>query len=252
MLKEAIESLMAAGVKAGEPKLLQPKPEPGHVYYLQGQRVVATPAPRDHGAQDLATIVAFAEKGGEAEAGGGPVLWYNRKAVVCLLNDGERRDKVTLPLALSRPIEVLTNLQTPAALTQAAFIRLLRIDLAGACDSLVGIVRRVHWRSADEGEAELRPGKASVGRRIESELTGTAELPETVTLTVPVFTSILKKPFEVQCSLDSDAGTQSFYLVPLPNQVEEAIQEAEGDIGSLLRGMVSSRDLEVPVYYGEP
>ncbi len=72
MLAEFIEAISEQAVKAAGHKIDKPAAEPSHVYYFDGKRYTASPAPRHHIASDLSAVVEFARLAAsqDADAGG--------------------------------------------------------------------------------------------------------------------------------------------------------------------------------------
>jgi hypothetical protein len=136
---------------------------------------------------------------------------------------------------------------------QKAFIKLLRIDLAGClgpAGNLLDVVRQVKFKQHQSGEGVIQHGKASVGRAIQSELTGAGTIPEEATLDVPVFAGPLaRRRYRVDCAIEVDPATEKFQLIPFPGAVEAAICAAEKEVGVDLETAVAS---EAAIYYGTP
>ena len=84
------------------------------------------------------------------------------------------------------------------------------------------------------------------------QITGTDALPEYVILEVPVFTNpALAQLFPVECALEPDAGTQTFKLIPLPNEIERAIGDGERMIAQMLAASMGEAGM-ANVHYGKP
>ncbi len=261
MLQELFKAIGDQAVRAHNRGIYRAEADPAHVYYLDAngdgalEKHEATPAPRSHHANDLSALVAFA-----LECKATSEVWYSRKAVNVFLDRGTRRDRATLPLDFSTQMKALLALEAnPKLFSQPDFLRLLRITLAGGgLDALITGVRNVHFKTIDDAAGTVAHGKASVGRKIESQLEGTALVPEDVVAWVPVFHGFLMEtPFQVRCAVEIDTTGRQFALIPYPGTCEKAIREAEGQIGADLLALLESGDAEegeraVPVYYGTP
>ncbi len=256
MLKEFFESVVRTAQDSLRPTVLKPDAEPAHRYALalhSGEVLwfEAEPQPRQHKAGDIGTIAKLA-----ATSSAKPVVWYSRKGVVLLCDDGTRRDQVRLDLRLHPQLVLLSELErTNCWHDQKAFIALLRIALNGLLPDtpLIESIRRLRFRKLDSGESIVQSNKASLGRTIESELTGSAPLPETVELEVPVFDLLsLAFTLPVSCALEIDPATEKFQLLPFPGQIESAIADAENMLGEELRILLSMNGEEVPLYFGAP
>jgi hypothetical protein len=100
-------------------------------------------------------------------------------------------------------------------------------------------------------ESTVTHGKTSMGQKIRSEVTAIDRIPEYVVFSVPVFEGAFGDIcYPVECALEPVADAAGFKLIPLPGQIERAVQAAESEIGIRLReGLEGS---SVQVYYGSP
>ena len=261
MLKELLEHIGSLAIQAELPKHIPSAPEPSHCYWLalpggKLQRVEAEPPPRQHRAGDLTALVEMVQRQARQIDGGdtGCVLWYSRSSVTLLLDDETRRDRLTLPLSLHPQLVKLQALEEKKpTFDQKGFVALLRIDLAGClgpAGNLLDIVRKVQFKQRQDGNSTVAHGKASIGRSIESELTGAGIIPEECLLDVPVFHGPLgKRRYRIACAIEVDAANERFQLVPYPGSIEFVICEAEQDVGEDLRAGVGEA---AAVYYGVP
>lgn len=252
MLAEAFEMFRDLAVKAAGPKVI-PTEGPEHLMLVANEhgdlRTVEVPVhPRNHSAGDVDTVASWAKLGSPA------AVWYSRTGIIAVLDDTTRRDRVTLELEPHPQFETLRQLEAkPHYKQQAAFVRLLRIDLDGcqaACPNLLDAVRVIQWGHVAGGEGAVQHGKASLGKSIKSELSGATAIPEVVTLSVPTFAGSLawmRQP--VRCAIDIDAPGQGLQLLPLPGQLESALCGAEAELGKRLREGLGD---DARVYYGQP
>jgi hypothetical protein len=254
MLQELWEQMMSDAAKVKEPKLTPFDPTKDHVY-IDGEgdlKVMSRQASvRDHHAYDLETLARMA---GEYSA-----VWYSRHAITLLCNDEDRRDRATLKLSPSKQIGVLTSLENGRAMSQRDLIFMLRStfgDCLGPAGNLVELLRLVKFQIQETGESLVNRGKSSIGRQLSAELSAIDQLPERVTLNVPVFDKFLTRyRANVVCILEPDEKTQSFQLLPMPGTIEAATQDAEQLLGNELRMLLESypeRPEPPPVYYGVP
>src|ERR1043166_4889324 len=116
MLKDLIKKLAEQAVAAAAPQIEETDPtqfyavrKPDGTVDFIGGRVPW----RRHTAQDLETVVAFAERFmGIDDELGGAVIWYNREKIVCLTNDSERFDRITVDMLKSKQILNLVDLES--------------------------------------------------------------------------------------------------------------------------------------------
>jgi hypothetical protein len=263
VLTEALAYLFDQGAASKNAQVLRPEAEPKHVYAVVDPDGTlewrdATPAPRDHKAGSLQPVVDFAltSLGTDYSA----AVWYSRNGVVCLINDYQRRDRVSFAFNLSPQVNLLLELQKSRAwYSQKDFIRLLKVDLAGClalAGNLLDVVRAVKFVNNAAGETVVAHGKTSVGRSIQQEVTGAGALPEYVTVDVPAFAqATVPYRSQVKCSLDVDPANATFQLTPLPGDVEKAVADCEKKLGSHIGEMLGNggdKDGAVGVYFGKP
>jgi len=268
MIAEAIEKITELAHDAEKPQAYTPPGEPAHVYYLEGKRQIAAPAPRQHKAADLQAVVAFALRTVEQEpelpdvrvaALGQPAtcctVWYDRTQVTCLLDDATRRDRVTLKLELSPQFTELAALDGKRrSWKQPDLILWLRVNFSKALDlhpELLKALRSLRWQTSSDGSGVIAHGKASLGKSIQAELSGAELIPETVTFNVPVFHGCMPGLWGlVPCVLDINAKDETIALIPLAGAIEKALRDAEERLGEMLKGMLG--DEFGRLYYGQP
>lgn len=253
MLAEFLDRVVELADQARQPYVMQVDQEPNHVYHLVHAdgtvvRREAAPPTRDHRAFDLETLAAWVEAGS-----GSSVTWYCREGVVVLLDDDSRRDRLRLNLTRSQQVQQVVNLaQNKPWLKQKDFINLLRVSLHGCLSkagALLSMARQVKFRQLAQAEQAIHLGKASLGKRIESELHGAEAFPEQVVLSVPLWENLPLPPQDVLCALDIDSATESFQIIPLPGEVEAALRAGEVSLRERLAELLPDG---APLYYGTP
>lgn len=264
--QETVKLLISTIQQAAKPKVLE-LPESKGRYGIATpdgnvNLCLAHPDFRTHVAADLNAVVQFAERfcGPVSDDGSvapnAPVIWYGRDGVFCLINDADRRDRVTLSLESSVPMAQLEDWQgAVTTLDQAKAVRILRTTFADCLQTapdLLETLRKVKLVEGKELTGDLQQGKASLGNAIRSEVSGAKVLPEYVTFMVPVFAAGVKFLAPVKAALEVFHGTGNpFAFIPLPGEIEAAFVAAEAWIGEQLMGMVG-KDSAIPVYYGKP
>jgi hypothetical protein len=252
MLKEAIEYVVGEARDSQAAKVFTAPQEPEGVYYLQKpdgtvEKVTADAPLIRHTAADLSAVVEFAADGSE--------IWYSREKVVCVIDRDSRRESVTLTLELSPQLKELQKLEAnPRNLDQRQIVYLLRTTFRrclGRAGNLLDVLRSIRFNSQAAGEGVVQHGKASIGKTLKQEITGTDNLPEYFVLEVPVFTNAsLAQVFPVECALEPDAATQSFKIIPLPNEIEGAVAGGERMIAQLLSAALGDEAMQ-HVHYGK-
>lgn len=187
---------------------------------------------------------------------GPPAVWYSEDAVIAVLDgNGHRVEQATLQLIRSdvfaRIVELNAN-RAAAWLDQKAFVRLLRIELAGTLPpaALLEIVRRVKFENGTVTEGTVQRERESLGRSITSAVSAEREIPEEVVLETAVYkTAGLTTKVPVRCSIEVDAMQGKFRLLPLPDAIEGAERLLMAEVRAALTAGLNEK---VPTYYGKP
>lgn len=226
---------------------VHPEQEPDHVYFMGGERVTAAPQPRKHTAMDLDTIAKFAAENKES------AVWYHRTGIVCIIHEPTRRDVVRLPLTYSPQMKTVMEWGKGLAFKQPQLILTLRTMFKSCLTfspKLIDLLRHVRFKTNSDGTSNVvGPGKRSIGKVIEAEVTGIEQIPEDFILHVPVFDGPLTRSAQVEIALEMDAASETFTLIPIPGAVEKAIVEGEAWIREKLSDELGEYDR---LYYGVP
>jgi len=254
VLKEAFQHLIEVG-RGTAATVLKVDAEPPHVYYLRDpdgnlRRVEAEPRPPMAAAYSLQAIISKAlENEDTAE------VWHCAGHVVTIFGK-DKRGFVSLDLAYSdQYLKLCGWKQHKPALTQPELIRELRTtfrDSLAQAGELVEILRRVNFRATATTEGEVGHGKASLGKTIAGEVTGTKAIPEYVTFNFPIYANACFRSIRtsVECALDPDPASGTFRVIPLPGELEIALDAAVTAVGLQIREALG--DTSIGVYYGKP
>jgi hypothetical protein len=251
-IAEAIGVIQGTAVKAHEARVLNGiQLRNAKLVHHDGQLVEhkeAIPA-RGHNACDLESFAAIVGDYGKKDEA---TVWHKDNTVVAVLDAGDasyRDDSVRWLLTASEKFKALTQ-DAPRPRAHAEFVRFLvqtlRDELDASAPGLLGTIRNLKFRSADEQTGDIKQGRESMGRSIEAEITGAAELPETVLVKVRRWAS-LDYVATVECLLVLDVQERKLSLRPLADQLEQAENGAQGWLHGQLSGAV-----ECPVYFGTP
>lgn len=257
MLKEALEYLAGLGRANAAPVKIDENSRQAR-YAINGriETLDRVPNDRDHEPADLAALIALATRFVDQPPDDGPVtpvVWYDHQAVTLVLDDaGHRVETATLSLEESDVFKVIRSLREQKRwLEQKPFIRLLRIDLARTLDPvmLLDKVRRVKFDNGVATTGEITRNRESLGREITSKVEAGGEIPEEVTLSVPVYkTQGETDRYPLRCTVEVDPAQGAFQLLPLPDEIERVVQMAVASIADRLAALPES----VPSYYGKP
>lgn len=256
MLKAALEYLSSLTTAAAEPRPILPD-DPRKARFVIGGLVteIDQPAPpREHVARSLPDLIALANRF-EAESNK-VVVWFNEDEVVLVIDDDKHRIE-TAAVKLEKS-SVWTTLERLADakpwLNQKAFIRLLRLDLAGTGDQttrLLAAVRQVSFENGSITSGRYAKDQESLGRTITSAVkSGVGEIPEEVTLDTLVYTTqgvAFKLP--VHCSVEVEPSDGTFRFLPLPDELTRVQQQVMDAIRETLAEALTDG---IPAYYGQP
>lgn len=260
MLAEFVNAISEKALAAKQARVVDlAGKEPAHVYALQlpGGEVTfrqSQQQPLDAIAADLQAILDFANDHRETSE-----IWYSRGGIETFLDRSTRRDKIGFALEESVQVSLLNRWSKSNGewMKQEALLKLMRTvfyGCLGAAGDIVNILRKVKFVNNVAGESTIERGKASIGRSIEQEVTGMGVLPETITFEVPMFANVFTSMRgRITCALEVDTANQTFALITLPQQVENALVECESLIGDMIRQQINGgRETGlVPVYYGD-
>lgn len=251
MLKEALQYLAGLAQESARPTKVDIN-DPSAVRYLTGSGAVVTvevPAPpRQHEVCQLADLIALAARFD------GSVVWYDEGGVVAVFDDdGHRAGRATMGLVESDLFAAVRHLAAlKPAYDHKGFVRLLKITLAGTLPPsfLLDVVRRVKFDNGTVTHSESRKSRESLGREITATVSAEGEIPDAVTLLMPVYKTLGEThPYPVRCTVEVDPLEGSFRLLPFPDEVERVQQLAIGSIAERLGEQLPDG---TPCYYGRP
>lgn len=210
--------------------------------------VTLDPQPRSHELSTLDEAAAYIA----SQATDKTIVWFDRNAVVVVLDDTTRRDRATLDLILTPEIKLLMSLEASAKwFDQVSFRRLLRVDLASCRrdDVLLNWVSAARFNTSGSTGGVISATKESLGKDInDAAISSAGEFPEEIGLQVRVFDDHrLRETWGVKCAVELDIRNASFRLTPLPLEIHNAIESEVDVIGDKLRDKV-----EVPCFRGRP
>lgn len=248
MLADFLKLIQDTAVKAQAATILKTSVDARGGWIVQNGALTPVPIPpplRDHNVSSVASLVEFCE----AFAGTGSV-WHDERQVIVVVDNEDRRDVATLPLAKSAPFTRLEALaKAKAAITQRDVIRLLRHDLRNAgVENVLSAMKRLDFKRTNDGKSHIEHGRESLGRSVEAAVNSAEAIPEFFLATVPVYTTPGADFHKtIYCTLEIDVATERFVVLPDEDSVVKAIQDAQAD---LHESLVES--LGIPVYYGQP
>ena len=220
MIAEAIERMIDLVTAANEYQEVEGETRGKRVLFHGGQVLTVTedlPA-RRHEACDLDALVAYAKPES--------AIWHTLNTAVLVIDDGDdsrRDDVVCWSLETSGKFVALNDACKPR--THGDFINFLVTNLCeeleNAAPGLLGVLRHLKFKTLDESEGKIAHGRESMGRAIESEVTGTSELPESLRMRVRRWT-VLDYFCEVEVMLKLDVAERKLALIPLADEAARA------------------------------
>lgn len=157
-------------------------------------------------------------------------VWHSENEVVLVLDDREYRENlVTMPLPKHPKFLALKD-GTNKKFEQRDLIQFLRLNLkeeiTNAFPDFIARLRAIKIKKDESGESNIQHGRESMGREVMAEVAGISELPEDITLQVPVW---LHHEFvvSIECAFDVNVQDQSFQFRPKPGVIERAMCSAQ-------------------------
>ena len=135
---------------------------------------------------------------------------------------------------------------------QKEFLWVLRRHLWKALgelgSTLIPALKSISFKNGVAGKSLVGQGREAMGREIEQEvLSDRGDIPETIELTISIYKDpVLDFPQKILCDLEVNAASQTFSLVPLSGEFDQAMSRTQGQLKKIL-----SAD-EFPVFLGSP
>lgn len=183
-----------------------------------------------------------------------PSVYYNEQQVYCRLADNdlipERGGSVKVDLKKSPQFQLLETFsknRDAAWKTHKAFMLMLRIDFETNIDpfALEQTIKACEAYSIDETgqtRSTVTRNRESLGNDIKSELrAGAGEIPEQLIMRVRVFRDpALLTTRQIVCKLETDPTNGGrFAVLPLADEIDNAMDAEMRDLGDLLRSSVN-------------
>jgi hypothetical protein len=252
MLKEFWESLTKS---ARETVLPQKLPFDGgdgrEVYFAIDGRIEnrdVRPEPRHH---EFTTLESFAEAVNHYSDGA--TVWVGRQSIVALIDDDDRRDRLTLHLPYSEQWKVLLQLQQTPVVTQEKLVQLLRTELLGigGRESLLQTVSKIKWHRNESGEASITHAGESMGKSIQAAVSGAGNIPEDAVVTTTVYANPDLRDIEhvVAMSLQVLHTEQKFRLKPIG---DELIRVQDATLAAIFDTLKAKVGENAKVFVGTP
>lgn len=236
---EAIGKIENLTNRTKKTELLIVPHEPKHVYFLVGpeghaEKQVAEPEPLKATMATPQELLKFIIDNVSDQVG--LIVYDETKAV--FFPDATRRASATCPLKPSEPWQILSRLESSAALDQKALVRLLQIKFRGVLqdsDNVIAAFRNLKFSSKSDGASTVNHGKSTMGKSLQAEVSGEKDLPKELVFKVQVYENFAHA-VDVICFVDIDAENATFKLTPYPLELRNAQAETVQKIGTLFAG----------------
>ncbi len=253
---DTLELIQKTAQKAQKARLLPELSMDGRKAFVQhGDQIKEfdiAPPNRMHMVRSLVDLILFARRPENAA----PVVWHDASRVTLVVDDADRRDLVCFPLTLSNRFEVLGRLaEKKPVMNQTQFVRLLRVELGLDNLATVAQFRKLDWQHTSEGSGEVQHGNNKMSKSVLAKVQGVADLPDELSIEVPVYQQAGERQvYVVRCAVEIDAVNQQLQLIPLPDEMERAVDLAQANIHERLTAALGAVDGQkgIPVYYGTP
>jgi len=250
--KDALELIQKTAQSAQQAKQLfnnECRPlDARKAYYQVGDRIETIdvpPEPRGHEVGTLDDLIRYAKR---SDTDHEPVIWHSAGLVELVLDDADRRDMVTLPLSYSSPFVRITGLARQSKpMPQAELIRLLRVDL-NVAPLAIAPWRRLNWSQNKTAIGQVDHGTDRLGNDIQSKVTGTADLPDELVVSVPVYRNPgLRMEQPIRLAIELNTMEETIRVTPLPMEIELAADAVQQHIRERL---VAGLGEDFPIFMG--
>jgi hypothetical protein len=223
------------------------------VFEMNGQ-LLERPVPpelRKHTVDSVFDLILAATAWVGTEGKG--TIWLSHKDIVLIVDDADRRERVTLPLVQSDVFEKMCELDQKPVMDQLTLIRLLRRHFRNATEASVVLaaVRKIKFNRNESGHSNLQHGNESIGRTIEAEIAGAADIPDRLTVPLNVYSNPGERDnvVSVAFDLEIDVHQQKFSLKPQPDEITTVIEQS---LGTIRRRIMAGAPKGMPILYGTP
>lgn len=149
-----------------------------------------------------------------------PVIWVWTDGAVLLPAGNDSRESVVFRTSFSCAWAALQAFGDEITLLeQRAFVRLL-VHVFEADPAIVTPWRRLDFNRSVLTQGEVSHGKDRLGREINAQASGIGDLPETITVDVPIFREAGQRDrYAVTCKVEIDASSCKIAIVPKASEL---------------------------------
>jgi hypothetical protein len=182
-----------------------------------------------------------------------PVVFVGAAKVIALTDRQlpHLRSAACVPLNFSQAWLALDAACRAPGLKQDAFVRALRGPLAGCIDpKWLAVFRRINFTRSNATDRGIGHAGEKLGRSVEKlAQSADGEIPEQLTISLPVFQLSELTCQTVRCAVEVDADSEMIRLIPSADDWQDAIDTARRQIAAWVR---EHKPDIVTVYMGNP
>ena len=177
-------------------------------------------------------------------------VFVNESSVTAVADEfGVRNPVIVLPLVKAAEFMAVFG-GGIVGVDQTTLYRLLMSTLRGCVpDEFLGIVRRLKFNSGQWGQSAVDNAGRTLDLDVEAKVSGVGDtpIPETVTLTIPIFDGMGDRDnttCRVECSVWVDFESRKFTIEPLPGERDRAIDSATDMIATTIEELIADKKIE--------
>ena len=255
MLKEFWESLITTARTATLPQRITnfDRGDGRKAYFAVNGQIEErdiVPGVRDH---DFTTLQSFADAVNHYASVDGATVWVGRQSIIALIDDDDRRDRLTLHLPYSEQWKLLLKLQEQPLMDQDRFVQALRTELLGLVgrESLLQTVSKIKWHRSESGEASITHAGESMGKSIQAAVSGAGNIPEDALITTTVYANpdLRELTHQVAMSLQVRHTDQKFRFKPLG---DELVRVQDATLAAIFDQLQEKVGENAKVFVGTP
>jgi hypothetical protein len=186
----------------------------------------------------------------DSSAAPSPEVYHNEGFIAAHLDRLDRRERVQLKLERTERFTTLAALHLGLKLSSKDAVKFLRFRMPDAPPQVLDALRKIDFTRSSAGRTHVEHGKESLGRSVEAAVQQADRVPDRFIVRVPVYSNPGVRGFwaEIEVGLYLDLDDEVIELRTSSDDIETALQQAQGRIHELLLGALPG----VPVYYGFP
>lgn len=267
MLKELVEKISELAVEATTLRVVTDPAIPETAFTQVGHVIEAYEIPPErrshvvHGFDDFVAAVrrwgdldhVDPEDTNEDDVRSKSVVFHDSTCIRAILDDEDRRDKVTLRLQMSDLWCAVAKLRnTPLLGTPAQIIRFIRFELcAEGTEALVAGLRKVNFKRLSGSASEVGHGSNSYGKSVEEKVQDADAIPDGFTVETSMYTNPGFRALSsvvIRVGVFIDTVSEKIELRTLPDEIDRCTNEVQMNIGNALGEELDSR----AVFFGAP